>query len=82
MWTKFDETMVKHTSPKPNFKGFMVDNVQANWNALFTILGTQVSGWLTRSIHVCSTKFNCLIYTPNNYSKLSYRISTRPFATI
>ncbi len=22
-----------NTSPKPNFKGFMVDNVQANWNA-------------------------------------------------
>jgi hypothetical protein len=33
MWTKFNETMVKHTSPKPNLKGFIVDIVQANWNA-------------------------------------------------
>jgi hypothetical protein len=26
MWTKLDETMMKHMFPKPNFKGFMVDN--------------------------------------------------------
>jgi hypothetical protein len=26
MWTKFNETMLKHEFPKPNFKGFMTDN--------------------------------------------------------
>ncbi len=27
MWTKLNETMLKHRFPKPNF-----DNAQANWN--------------------------------------------------
>jgi hypothetical protein len=26
MWIKLNETMLKHEFPKPNFKGFMVDN--------------------------------------------------------
>ncbi len=26
IWTKFNDTMVKHKYPKPNFKGFMVDS--------------------------------------------------------
>ncbi len=30
MWTKLNETMLKHKFPKPNFKGFMADNTQAN----------------------------------------------------
>jgi hypothetical protein len=34
MWTKFNQIMLKHGYVKPNFKGFMVDNVQANWNVV------------------------------------------------
>jgi hypothetical protein len=30
MWTKLNETMLKHGFPKLNFKGFMVDSAQAN----------------------------------------------------
>jgi len=30
MWKKLNNTMFKHEFPKPNFKGFMVDNMQAN----------------------------------------------------
>ncbi len=30
MWTKFNETMLKQKFPKPNFKGFMVNNAQTN----------------------------------------------------
>jgi len=30
MWTKLNETILKHGFPKPNFKGFMVDSAQAN----------------------------------------------------
>jgi hypothetical protein len=26
MWTKLNQTMLKHGSPKPKFKGFMVDS--------------------------------------------------------
>jgi hypothetical protein len=26
MWTKLNETMLKHEFPKPNFKGFMADS--------------------------------------------------------
>jgi hypothetical protein len=30
MWTNLNGTMLKHKCVKPNFKGFMVDNEQAN----------------------------------------------------
>ncbi len=31
--------MQKYGFPKPNFKGFMVDNVQANWNVVQIVYG-------------------------------------------
>jgi hypothetical protein len=39
MWTKLNEIMLKHGFPKPNFKGFMVNNTQANWNAIKIVYG-------------------------------------------
>ncbi len=39
MWTKLNETMLKHMFPKPNFKGFMVDSAQANWNMVRIVYG-------------------------------------------
>jgi len=39
MWTKLNETMLKHRFPKPNFKEFMVDSAQANWNVVRIIYG-------------------------------------------
>jgi hypothetical protein len=30
MWKKLNGTMLKHKYVEPNFKGFMVDNAQAN----------------------------------------------------
>ncbi len=40
MWPKFNDIMQKHGFPKPNFKGFMVDNTQANWNVMRIIYGS------------------------------------------
>jgi hypothetical protein len=34
MWTKFNDTMLNHGFLKPNFKGFMANRAQANWNAM------------------------------------------------
>ncbi len=42
MWTKFNETMSKHGFLKPNFKIFMVDSTQANWNAVKIVYGLGV----------------------------------------
>jgi hypothetical protein len=39
MWTKLNDMMLKHGFPKPNFKGFMVDNAQANWNTIRIVYG-------------------------------------------
>ncbi len=39
IYTKLNETMLKHKLPKPNFKGFMVNNAQANWNAIKIVYG-------------------------------------------
>ncbi len=42
MWTKLYEMMSKHEFPKPNFKIFMVDSTQANWNAIIIVYGSEV----------------------------------------
>jgi hypothetical protein len=39
MWTKLNEIMLKHGFPKSNFKGFMANNTQANWNAINIVYG-------------------------------------------
>jgi hypothetical protein len=33
--------MLKNRFPKPNFKGLMVDNAQANWNIIIIIYGSR-----------------------------------------
>jgi hypothetical protein len=43
MWKKLNETMLKHGFPKPNFKGFMIDNSQVNWNVIKIIYGSKDS---------------------------------------
>jgi hypothetical protein len=59
--------MLKHMFAKLNFKGFMVDNVQAieALSELFMVLGTRMLGWLIKSAHVYSMGLSCLISTPN-----------------
>jgi hypothetical protein len=39
MWTNFNDMMQKHSFPKLNFKGFMVNNTQANWNVVKIVYG-------------------------------------------
>ncbi len=34
MWQKLNKAMVKNGVHNPNFKGFMADIVQANWNTI------------------------------------------------
>jgi len=40
MWTKLNEMMLGHMFPKSKFKGFMVDNAQANWNIVRIVCGS------------------------------------------
>jgi hypothetical protein len=39
MWTKLNVTMMKHIFLKPNFKGFMANSAQVNWNAIKMVYG-------------------------------------------
>jgi hypothetical protein len=39
MWTKLNEMMLKHKFPKANFKIFMANNAQANWNIVKIVYG-------------------------------------------
>jgi len=41
MWTKLNETMLKHGFWKPNFKGFMADIAQTNWNVVRIVYGSK-----------------------------------------
>jgi hypothetical protein len=68
MWTTFNETILKHKFPKPKFKGFMVDNAQANWNVVKIVygLGDPILRWLTRSTLIYSIELNHSINTLNN----------------
>jgi hypothetical protein len=39
MWTKLNETMLKHGFLKSNFKGFIIDISQTNWNIITIVYG-------------------------------------------
>jgi hypothetical protein len=34
MWRELNDLMRKNSMENPNFKGFMADSAQANWNAV------------------------------------------------
>jgi len=54
MWTKLNDTMQKHDFQKPNFKGFMVDSAQANWNAVRIVYGLgDLSMRMIDKEHIC-----------------------------
>jgi hypothetical protein len=46
----------------------MANNVQANWNVVKIVydFGDATIGWLTKNVHVCSTRLNRLINILNN----------------
>ena len=39
LWKNLNVVVAKHGVPKPKFKGFMADNTQANWNAVWINYG-------------------------------------------
>jgi len=41
MWSSLVKVLEKHGLKNPNFKGFMVDNVQENFNAVQRIFGLE-----------------------------------------
>jgi hypothetical protein len=83
MWTKLNETMLKHKFPKPNFEGFMVDSAQANWNMVRIVygLGDPSIRMVDKSVRIYSIELNHLINTPNKLSDMSCKMNTRLFAT-
>jgi hypothetical protein len=82
MWTKLNQMMLKHRFPKPNFKGFMANSTQANWNAVRIIYGSGdlLLRQLTRNAFVYSIGLNHSINTPNNWSDLNCKMNSRFFA--
>jgi hypothetical protein len=57
MWTKLNETMLKHTFPKPNFKGFMANNAQTNWSMIKIVYGSK-----DPSIKMVDKECTCLFH--------------------
>ncbi len=57
MWKKLNNTMFKHGFPKPNFKGFMVDNMQANWNVVIIVYDS----WDV-NVKMVDKEHTCLFY--------------------
>jgi hypothetical protein len=39
MWRKLKKVMVKNGVPNPNFKGFIADDIWANWNIVQIVYG-------------------------------------------
>ncbi len=54
LWRKLNATILKKGVANPNFKGFMADNAQANWNVVRIVYGIRdpISSWLTMKILV------------------------------
>jgi hypothetical protein len=41
MWQNLNKVMANNGVPNPNFKGFMVDSTQANWNVVQIVYGSE-----------------------------------------
>jgi hypothetical protein len=57
MWRELNNLMAKNGVENTNFKGFMVDSAQANWNAIRTVYG---SG--DPKVAIENREHTCLIY--------------------
>jgi hypothetical protein len=64
MWTKLNETMLKHKFPKPNFKGSMVNNTKANWNVIKIVYGC----WDV-SIKMVDRECTCVFHWGHSFDK-------------
>ncbi len=64
MWKKLNEMMLKHRFPKSNFKGFMIDSTQANWNTVKI-----VSGFGAPSIKMVDKEHNYLFHWSHSLDK-------------
>jgi hypothetical protein len=67
MWTKLNEMVLKNGFPKPNFKIFMANSAQANWNAVKIIYGSKVLVKMVDKKRICLFHWiQSLDSTPNN----------------
>jgi hypothetical protein len=64
MWTKLNETMLKTGFPKSNFKGFMANSTQANWNTVEIIYGLG-----DPSIRMVDKECTCLFHQIQSLNK-------------
>jgi len=64
MLTKLNEMMLRHEFPKPNFKGFMANNAQANWNTAKFFYGL---GDL--SMKMVDKEHTCLFHWTQSFDK-------------
>jgi hypothetical protein len=64
MLTKLNEMMLRHEFPKPNFKGFMANNAQANWNVVKIVYGFQ-----DPSIRMVDKEHTCLFHWNHSLNK-------------
>ncbi len=67
MWTKLNETMLKHGFPKLNFEGFMANSAQTNQNVIkiIYVLRDPFVKMVDKEPPIYSIEFNHLINTSN-----------------
>jgi hypothetical protein len=63
MWTKLNEMMLKHGFPQPNFKGFMANNTQANWNIVKIVYGSRAF------VKMVDKECTCLFHWSHSFDK-------------
>ncbi len=67
IWTKLNETMLKHGFPKPKFERFMANSAQTNWNTIqiIYVLKDPFVKMVNKEPPIYSIEFNHLINTSN-----------------
>jgi hypothetical protein len=64
LWKNLSDVMARHDVPEPKFKGFMVDNAQANWNAVKMTYGNGDA-----TIPIKDQERTCLFYWVQSLEK-------------
>jgi hypothetical protein len=71
---KVKHTMFKHGFPKPNFKGFMLDNMQANWNVVRIVYD-----YRDANVKMVDKEHTCLFHWIQSLHMLTKKLSKLEF---
>jgi hypothetical protein len=83
VWKNLNVVMARHNVSQPNFKEFMTDSAQTNWNAIRIVYGNGDASmpWTTRREHASFTRLSPSRSTQRPTLDSTFKINTDCFTS-